>query len=31
MKVSGSVEVEISALISACGGKWSGSFREDKK
>ena len=30
MKVSGSVEVEISVLISACGGKWSGSLRADK-
>jgi len=30
MKVSGSVEVQISAFISACGGKWSGSLRADK-
>jgi len=30
MKVSGSVELETSALISACRSKWSGSLRADK-
>jgi len=30
VKVSGNVEVEISALISASGGKCSGSLRADK-
>jgi hypothetical protein len=30
MKVSGSVEVEINALISAYGDKWFGNLRADE-